>query len=301
MAWLQIDQTIRDHHKILDAADLLETTDAHVTGCLVLLWLWAIDNAPDGSLAGISDATIARAAKWSGERAAFIDALTDVGLLDRTPEGLAIHDWQDRAGNLIDRRRADAERKRRERAEKKAREASEHAEDRPAGHPTDVRTQSRENQSRQKEEHSRAEGGDPLVPPATDGTSSASLQDQRFDQFWDAYPRKVGKADARKAWKKAKITAEIFEKIMTSIAASKESDQWQREAGRYIPNPSTWINQGRWDDELPEPAPAKNYAKGFRTDEEAPPGKSGTLGVLARMYAEEDDGQITGSAPHYTE
>lgn len=301
MAWLQIDQTIRDHHKILDAADLLETTDAHVTGCLVLLWLWAIDNAPDGSLAGISDATIARAAKWSGERAAFIDALTDVGLLDRTPEGLAIHDWQDRAGNLIDRRRADAERKRRERAEKKAREASEHAEDRPAGHPPDVRTQSRENQSRQKEEHSRAEGGDPPVPPATDGTGSASLQDQRFDQFWDAYPRKVGKADARKAWKKAKITAEIFEKIMTSIAASKESDQWQREAGRYIPNPSTWINQGRWDDELPEPAPAKNYAKCFRTDEEAPPGKSGTLGVLARMYAEEDDGQIPGSAPHYTE
>ena len=94
---------------------------------------------------------------------------------------------------------------------------------------------------------------------------------------------------------------EIFEKIMTSIAASKESDQWQREAGRYIPNPSTWINQGRWDDEIPEPAPAKNYAKGFRTDEEAPPGKSGTLGVLARMYAEEDDGQIHGSAPHYTE
>ena len=49
MAWLKVDQTIRDHHKILDAADLLQTTDAHVTGCLVLLWLWAIDNAPDGS------------------------------------------------------------------------------------------------------------------------------------------------------------------------------------------------------------------------------------------------------------
>ena len=77
MAWLQIDQTIRDHHKILDAADLLETTDAHVTGCLVLLWLWAIDNAPDGSLAGISDATIARAAKWSGERAASSAAQAD--------------------------------------------------------------------------------------------------------------------------------------------------------------------------------------------------------------------------------
>ena len=281
MAWLQIDQTIRDHHKILDAADLLETTDAHVTGCLVLLWLWAIDNAPDGSFAGISDATITRAAKWSGEKDAFIDALTDVGLLDRTPEGLAIHDWQDRAGNLIDRRRADAERKRRERAEKKAREASEHAEDRPAGHLSDVRTQSRENQSRQKQENSRDEWGDPPVPPATDGIGSASLQDQRFDQFWDAYPRKVGKTDARKAWKKANITAEIFEKIMTSIAASKELDQWQREAGRYIPNPSTWINQGRWDDELPEVPIGSGTTAGK-------PGKFSTLGVLQRIYSEEE-------------
>lgn len=313
MAWLQIDQTIRDHHKILDAADQLETTDAHVTGCLVLLWLWAIDNAPDGSLAGISDATIARAARWSGERTAFIEALTDVGLLDRTPEGLAIHDWQDRAGNLIDRRRADAERKRRERAEKKAREASENSRDRPAGHLSDVRTQSRVNQSTEKEEHSRAEGGDPPTPPATDGKSSATLQDERFDQFWEAYPRKVGKADARKAWKKAKITAEIFEKIMTAIAASKESDQWQREAGRYIPNPSTWINQGRWDDEPIEvsqsavkPFDAMTVLKGIMAEEEPQTSsnrgtKYSALDHLRRMAAEEDDGQIPGSVPHYTE
>lgn len=286
MAWLQIDQTIRDHHKILDAADALETSDAHVTGCLVLLWLWAIDNAPDGSLAGISDATIARAAKWSGDKAAFIEALTDVGLLDRTPEGLAIHDWQERAGNLIDRRRSDAERKRRERAEKKAREASEAS----AGRPTDIHTQSKEEKSREKAEKSKADGEVSPVPPQTDGDGSASLQDQRFDQFWEAYPKKVGKTDARKAWNKAKITGEIFDKILTAIEAAKASEQWQRENGRFIPNPSTWINQGRWDDELPEPASPKRYAAGFKTDDSKPAsGKADTLGVLARMYQEEDD------------
>lgn len=283
MAWLQIDQTIRDHHKILDAADALETSDAHVTGCLVLLWLWAIDNAPDGSLAGISEATIARAAKWNGDKAAFIEVLTDVGLLERTPDGLMIHDWQERAGNLIERRRSDADRKRRERAEKKARESLKASD----GRPTDVHTQSRVEKS--KEEKSIVDGEVSPEPPQTDGGGSGNLQDQRFDQFWEAYPKKVGKVDARKAWKKAKITGEIFDKIMTAIKDAKASEQWQRENGRFIPNPSTWINQGRWDDELPElitstvQAREKSYIKGFKTDD-----KPNTLGVLARMYKEED-------------
>ena len=24
--------------------------------------------------------------------------------------------------------------------------------------------------------------------------------------------------------------------------------QWTKEGGQYIPNPTTWLNQGRWDD-----------------------------------------------------
>ena len=39
---------------------------------------------------------------------------------------------------------------------------------------------------------------------------------------------------------------------MTAIGRARATEQWQREEGRYIPNPATWLNQGRWDDEYEE-------------------------------------------------
>ena len=82
-----------------------------------------------------------------------------------------------------------------------------------------------------------------------------SAQEKRFAEFWDEYPKKVGKQDALRKWKQLKPNAELFDRIMQAIKDAKKSEQWIREGGRYIPNPSTWINQGRWDDEL---TPADN-------------------------------------------
>ncbi|MCF8017805.1 MAG: hypothetical protein K9L62_00270 [Vallitaleaceae bacterium] len=76
------------------------------------------------------------------------------------------------------------------------------------------------------------------------------LQSERFDEFWAAYPKKVGKGAARKSWMKIKPTKELFNKILSAVEVAKKSKQWQKENGQYIPNPSTWLNQGRWDDEL---------------------------------------------------
>ena len=55
MAWIQIHQQLKDHRKVLAAADELDIEPAHMLGLLFSFWLWAIDNAPDGSLSGISD------------------------------------------------------------------------------------------------------------------------------------------------------------------------------------------------------------------------------------------------------
>ena len=70
-----------------------------------------------------------------------------------------------------------------------------------------------------------------------------------FDEFWAAYPKKVGKADARKVFAKAIKTVDL-DTMLNAISVQKGSDQWSRDNGKYIPNPSTWLNQGRWDDEL---------------------------------------------------
>lgn len=89
---------------------------------------------------------------------------------------------------------------------------------------------------------------------AADAEKNVGLQAKRFGDFWEAYPKKVGKEAALKAWRKIKPGAELFGKMIETIAQSNKSEQWNRENGRYVPNPATWLNQGRWDDE-PRPSP----------------------------------------------
>ncbi len=67
MAWLQVHQTLKDHRKLFDAADQLEVEPPHMMGLLVSFWLWALDNAPTGSLVDITPRMISRAAQWDGD------------------------------------------------------------------------------------------------------------------------------------------------------------------------------------------------------------------------------------------
>jgi len=74
-----------------------------------------------------------------------------------------------------------------------------------------------------------------------------------FDIFWKAYPKKVGKALALKAFQKAlKSGLPTMDILVAKIEKLRMSGQWKRENGQYIPNPATWLNRGGWDDELPE-------------------------------------------------
>ncbi len=70
-----------------------------------------------------------------------------------------------------------------------------------------------------------------------------------FDEFWKAYPRKESKPKARTAFEKIKPDEELLRKMLDSIEKWKKTDQWQEDGGRYIPHPSTWLNQQRWEDE----------------------------------------------------
>lgn len=76
-------------------------------------------------------------------------------------------------------------------------------------------------------------------------------EDDLFDQFWSAYPRKTGKQDAMKAWKSLKVDAALAADIMTGLSAWKGSDQWNRDDGKYIPYPARWLRGRRWEDEVP--------------------------------------------------
>lgn len=75
-----------------------------------------------------------------------------------------------------------------------------------------------------------------------------------FERFWKAYPKKKAKATARKAWAKLNPDMELCRTMSAALEKQKRSDDWLRDGGRYIPYPATWINQRRWEDELPDGA-----------------------------------------------
>ncbi|MBT9158933.1 MAG: hypothetical protein DDT26_00182 [Dehalococcoidia bacterium] len=73
-----------------------------------------------------------------------------------------------------------------------------------------------------------------------------------FEAFWKKYPKKVAKGAAEKSFKKIKPSEDLMKTIMQALERQKESDQWKDQGGRYIPNPATWLNQRRWEDEETE-------------------------------------------------
>jgi hypothetical protein len=74
--------------------------------------------------------------------------------------------------------------------------------------------------------------------------------DEQFDAFWKEYPNKSDKQLAVKAWKKLSPDEELFAAIMQGLSRWKGSAQWQEDDGRYIPYPSKWLNNRRWEDEV---------------------------------------------------
>jgi len=73
-----------------------------------------------------------------------------------------------------------------------------------------------------------------------------------FDTFWQIYPRKIGKGAARKKWDTLKKIGNLapLETILQAINQQKQSEQWTKDSGEFIPYPTTWLNQERWSDEI---------------------------------------------------
>lgn len=92
---------------------------------------------------------------------------------------------------------------------------------------------------------SKAEEIIPSVPYQQQ--SRKSKKNEEFESFWQAYPKKKNKADARKAFDKVKVQLQT---LLDAIDRQKRSAQWSKDGGQFIPYPASWLNKGAWDDEL---------------------------------------------------
>jgi uncharacterized protein YdaU (DUF1376 family) len=102
-----------------------------------------------------------------------------------------------------------------------------------------------------EESHQFANAPSPSPSPS-EGRKNLSIASQspstrvedEFDQFWDAYPRKVGKEEARKAFARALKKTDVG-----VILGAVQQQHWSDDP-KYRPHPSTWLNRGSWSDEV---------------------------------------------------
>lgn len=87
------------------------------------------------------------------------------------------------------------------------------------------------------------EGG---FSPTLGGTLSAT-----FEDFYKAYPRKMARKDAEKAW--ARMTAEERERAMAALPNHLRYWDATDTGKEFIPYPATWLNGARYDDDIEMP------------------------------------------------
>lgn len=75
---------------------------------------------------------------------------------------------------------------------------------------------------------------------------SSSELDGEFSLFWNAYPRKVGKGAAKKAFDKA---VDEFGTLKILAGVNRFANDPNKPEQQFIPHPATWLNEQRWDDD----------------------------------------------------
>lgn len=174
-----------------------------------------------------------------------IDAILEA-MQGRVLDGDMISGWSKRQ---VDREDGSAERAKRWREAKKG----------------EKQTQPNATERKQTPDKDKDKESKPLVIASANDIVGMSKKrnetDERFSEFWKHYPRKVAKADAEKAWKAARINGE-FQSVIDAIEQQKQSDQWTKDGGQFIPYAATWIRKKRWADELSPQLPAMSLYGG---------------------------------------
>ncbi|MGI5977380.1 MAG: helix-turn-helix domain-containing protein [Candidatus Limivicinus sp.] len=87
------------------------------------------------------------------------------------------------------------------------------------------------------------------APRASRAASEPIYRSDLFDRFYNSYPRKVNRAAAVKAWDKIRPDDMLLQQMLEALQQQKKSSQWQNP--QYIPYPASWLNERRWEDDLP--------------------------------------------------
>lgn len=238
MAWISVHEQVLGG-KLRRLAKEIGCSQNEALGLLIRLWLWGINNADkEGRIIGAEKYDIAEILtigidkRYSPEKV--VDSLVSTNWIDVGDE-LYIHDWemwQEQWYKALAVREKDAKRKREERAAK--REAMKAV------------NQSPKNQSLEKASEKRMEEILPspqlITSHKEEKSNSVTAYTKDFEEFWNVYPRKIGKGDAYKKYqtrlKDGWSPEELLEaaRNYANICISKKTEK------EYIKHPKTFLS-----------------------------------------------------------
>lgn len=74
--------------------------------------------------------------------------------------------------------------------------------------------------------------------------------EQAFDVWYQQYPNKKSKGDARKAWAQTKSIRPSLQSMLDKLSQQCKSEDWRKDGGKYICYPATYLRSEKWDDEI---------------------------------------------------
>lgn len=225
--WIKMRGNLWDDPRVSRLCDLTGQSEAEVIGGLYWLWASADQHTETGVMPGLSAKAIDRKTGVAG----LADALIEIGWLADHPEGVRIVNFEEHNGASAKRRMLDSKRKAAVRKVSVSEADKPETKDGQAAPNCGAREEKRREESKQ--------------PVASDDALRG------FDEFWSSYPRKVARPQAQKAWKKIKPDDEVQSAIHEGLSSAKQSEQWRKDGGAFIPHPATWLNNRRWEDDQP--------------------------------------------------
>lgn len=178
------------------------------------LWCYAAENQPDGDFSGYSAQELAMLVGYSKDATSMLEALHKAGFMH---EG-RIHGWEEHNGfhqTFSERAKNAASARWEKHREKSAKKTP------PSERGEEMRG---------------------------DDTSNALSMLVAFEEFWKAFPKRIGKGTARASFARHKCS-QILPQILTAIRFAKASQDWTKEGGKFIPYPTTWLNREGWLDD----------------------------------------------------
>lgn len=264
--WIKMRVDLHDDPSVIAISVALGLDEFAVVGRLHRLWAWADQQTVDGNALGVTGAWLDRYIGVTG----FAEAMANAGWLTETDVGLSIPNYDHHNGQTG-----------KQRALSSKRTAKSRAKCNGVGNGPSVTGALPREEKRREEKNTKK----PPLPPEGDcAPDSKSLELERAEEIYAAYPRKEARGAALKAITKA-LGVVDFDVLLEAV---KEYSSLRKRPGneeRLTPHPATWFNSRRWEDDRANWRRLDNEPIGTRQSVTAE--TSGGVAFLRRKQDEE--------------